>query len=187
MNGTRGLKHSVALIKEKCVGCTDCIKRCPTEAIRVRQGKAVINEQKCIDCGLCIKVCTHRAKQAMTQKMDLLKKFEYKIILPAPSLYTQFIKVDNVNVILTALKRLGFDDVFEVSAGAQAVTAATRKLIEEGGVTKPAVSSACPAVVRLISMRFPSLIENVVPIIAPVEACAIAARERAIISFNSIT
>ena len=34
--------HSVRLDKDKCRGCTNCIKRCPTQAIRVRNGKAVI-------------------------------------------------------------------------------------------------------------------------------------------------
>ena len=32
--------HSVRLDEEKCMGCTNCIKRCPTQAIRVRSGKA---------------------------------------------------------------------------------------------------------------------------------------------------
>ena len=43
--------HSVTLEASKCIGCTDCIKRCPTEAIRVRQAKATIIEERCIDCG----------------------------------------------------------------------------------------------------------------------------------------
>ena len=34
--------HSVTLDTSKCKGCTNCIKYCPTEAIRVRNGKAVI-------------------------------------------------------------------------------------------------------------------------------------------------
>ena len=34
--------HSVRLDKDKCKGCTNCIKRCPTQAIRVRSGKAHI-------------------------------------------------------------------------------------------------------------------------------------------------
>ena len=42
--------HSVTLDKEKCVGCTNCIKRCPTQAIRVRGGKAQIISERCIDC-----------------------------------------------------------------------------------------------------------------------------------------
>ena len=52
--------HSVTLNEEKCVGCTNCIKRCPTEAIRVRNGKAVITSERCIDCGECIRICPHR-------------------------------------------------------------------------------------------------------------------------------
>ena len=34
--------HSVTLEKRLCNGCTNCIKRCPTGAIRVRDGKAAI-------------------------------------------------------------------------------------------------------------------------------------------------
>ena len=52
--------HSVTLDESKCVGCTNCIKRCPTEAIRVRSGKAVIMSERCIDCGECIRICPHR-------------------------------------------------------------------------------------------------------------------------------
>ena len=49
--------HSVTLDRDKCVGCTNCIKRCPTQAIRVRGGKAQIISERCIDCGECIRVC----------------------------------------------------------------------------------------------------------------------------------
>ena len=41
--------HSVTLDEEKCKGCINCIKRCPTEAIRVRNGKAKIITERCID------------------------------------------------------------------------------------------------------------------------------------------
>jgi iron only hydrogenase large subunit-like protein len=172
--------HSVELDRDKCIGCTDCIKRCPTEAIRVRNGKAVIIGEKCIDCGLCIKVCAQRAKKATTQKMSIIKSYPYKVALPAPSLYAQFKNLSNVNVILTVLKRLGFDDIMEVASAAQMVTEVTKRYISENkGAVKPLVSSACPAVVRLIGMRFPSLIGNILPVIAPVEACAAATREYA--------
>ena len=54
--------HSVILNQSKCLGCTICIKSCPTQAIRVRDGKAIIIDDKCIDCGECIKVCPHNAR-----------------------------------------------------------------------------------------------------------------------------
>ncbi len=169
--------HSVELIESKCIGCTDCVKRCPTQAIRVRNGKAVINESKCIDCGVCIKVCSHYAKKAVTSSyIKVIKSPKYKVAIPAPALYSQFKKIRDVNLILTAIKQIGFDEVFEVSYAAEMVTEATKQLIAEKKLKRPVISSACPAVVKLISMRFPSLLENVLPVIAPVEVAAIAAK-----------
>ena len=46
--------HAVTLDKDLCVGCTNCIKRCPTQAIRVRGGKAQIISERFIDCGRCV-------------------------------------------------------------------------------------------------------------------------------------
>ena len=64
------VRHSVQLDKEKCKGCTNCIKTCPTQAIRVRNGKAKIIKSKCIDCGECIRVCPYHAKKAITDNFD---------------------------------------------------------------------------------------------------------------------
>ena len=49
--------HSVDLLEDVCTGCTACIKACPMEAIRIREGKARIIERRCIDCGVCIATC----------------------------------------------------------------------------------------------------------------------------------
>jgi hypothetical protein len=75
---------------------------------------------------------------------------------------------------------VGFDRVFEVSRGAECVSELTRKLIKENKLKKPIISSACPAVVRLIKIRFPELCENVMPILAPMEVAARMARREAI-------
>ena len=123
--------HSVRLDESLCKGCINCIKRCPTEAIRVRGGKASINNKFCIDCGECIRVCPHHAKLATYDKMDVMKQYEYTVALPAPSLYSQFNNLDDVNIVLNALVKMGFDDVFEVSAAAELVSEATRQYISE--------------------------------------------------------
>lgn len=164
--------HSVKLIDDKCIGCTDCIKRCPTEAIRVRNGKAVILHERCIDCGMCIKICRNHAKRAATEPLSAIKEFKYKVAIPAPTLYSQYKDILNVNIILTALKQLGFDEVYEVAYAAALTTAETEKLIKSKEMKKPIISTACPAIVRLITMRFPDLIENLLPLISPMETMA---------------
>ncbi len=170
---------SVRLDPDKCMGCINCIKRCPTQAIRVRNGKAVITKEFCIDCGECIRICPHHAKKAYYDSISVLQNYEYTVALPAPSLYAQFNNLEDVNIVLTALKKMGFDDVYEVSGSAELVSEMSRKYVEEHKEMWPIISTACPSVVRLIRVRFPNLIEHLLPICAPVDLAASLARERA--------
>ena len=172
--------HSVTLDKEACRGCITCVKRCPTEAIRVRDGKAQIIKERCIDCGECIRVCPHHAKHAVTDPLSAIEQFKYKIVLPPPSLFGQYKRQEDLELIRAALCELGFDEVFEVAAAAELVSEATRRLLEQGKQKRPVISSACPAVLRLIRIRFPNLLENVLPLSAPMEVAARLAREQAV-------
>ncbi len=172
-------KHSVSLDIDKCKGCTTCLKRCPTEAIRIRDGHAVINSGRCIDCGECIRVCPYKAKKATHDSLSVLGNYKYTIALPAPSLYGQFDNLDNIGYIIRGLLDLGFDDVFEVACAAELVSAYTRKYINREDVKKPILSSACPAITRIISMNYPDLCENIMPILPPVDIAAILARDKA--------
>ena len=174
-----GVHHSVTLQTDLCKGCTHCIKRCPTEAIRVRDGKAVIKSERCIDCGECIRICPYQAKRAIYDTLDHFKDYKYKIALPAPALYGQFDKLEDIDYIISGLYRCGFDEVFEVARAAELVSEYTRQYMKDPAVKKPAISAACPVVVRLISVRFPSLIDNVIPIMPPVELAARLAKEEA--------
>jgi len=172
-------KHSVLLDESKCTGCTTCLKHCPTEAIRIRNSKAVINPERCIDCGECIRNCPQKAKKAICGKLANMERFKWKIALPAPALYGQFDNLEDVNYILDGLIKIGFDDVFEVAKAAELVTAYTRLYLKTEGVKKPAISSACPVVVRLISLRFPSLLDHVIHMLPPMEVAARLAKEKA--------
>lgn len=172
--------HSVRLDEEKCRGCTNCIKRCPTEAIRVRKSKARIINERCIDCGECLRVCPYHAKKAITDPFEIIKQYKYKVAIPAPSLYGQFKPEFSRNQILASLKKIGFDKVFEVSRAAEIVSDATRRAILQGIKNKPLISSACPAVVRLIQVRFPSLIDNIQRINSPMEVAARIVRKELI-------
>ena len=170
---------AVRLDENLCKGCINCIKRCPTQAIRVRNGKAVITKKFCIDCGECIRLCPHHAKLAVYDSLDIMNEYDYTVALPAPSLYGQFNNLDDINIVLTALKRMGFDDVYEVSGAAELVSEMSRKYVKEHKEQWPIISTACPSVVRLIRVRFPNLIEHLMPIKAPVDLAASLAREQA--------
>ena len=182
-----GYKHSVTLDISKCKGCTNCIKRCPTEAIRVRDGHAIIKEEKCIDCGECIRVCPYQAKKATFDKFEDFANYKFKIALPAPALYGQFEDLDDVDYILTALLECGFDAVVEVSRAAEIITEYTRKYMKRQGLEYPVISSACPAIVRLIALRFPYLVDNLLPLIPPIEYAAMLAREETLKEHPELT
>ncbi|MBO7148970.1 MAG: 4Fe-4S dicluster domain-containing protein [Clostridia bacterium] len=174
-------KHSVALDTEKCKGCITCLKRCPTEAIRIRNGHAVINPDRCIDCGECIRQCPHKAKKAVADKLSELpfgKKFV--IALPPPSLYGQFENLDDADYILQGLLDIGFDYVYEVARAAELVTEYTRQYLKREDIRRPVISSACPVVTRLISLRFPYLCDNLVPMLSPMEIAAAKAKDEAL-------
>lgn len=172
-------EHSVTLEVDKCTGCTTCIRYCPTEAIRVKNGRAVISNERCIDCGMCIRVCPHKAKQPTFLPLDALPASKYKIALPAPALYGQISGVEDIDYIIQGLYDIGFDDVYEVAAAAELVSSYTREYMTHPGLEKPVISSACPVVLRLIALRFPFLCDNVLPMLPPIEVAASLARARA--------
>ncbi len=173
-------EHSVSLDLSRCTGCTTCLKHCPTEAIRIQDGHAKINPGRCIDCGICIRMCTSNAKKATYSRLDtVLASAKYKIALPAPTLYGQFENMENVDYILQGLLDIGFDDVFEVSHAAELVSAYTRLYLKTPGVNKPVISSACPVVLRLITLRYPTLKDHIMQMLPPMEIAAKMARERA--------
>lgn len=169
--------HSVTLDVEKCKGCTNCIKGCPTEAIRVRNGKAHILDNKCIDCGECIRVCPNYAKYSTTDSMIKLKDYKMTVALPAPSLFGQFKDGTLTCNILNTLKTIGFDEVYEVPLAAEEVSIVIREYVNTHKERRPLISSSCPAVLRLIQVRFPELIKNVIPINSPMEIAAKRAKE----------
>ncbi len=174
-----GYNHSVSLDLEKCKGCTNCLKRCPTEAIRIRDGHATIDSERCIDCGECIRICPYKAKKAIYDKLEDINKFKYKVALPAPTLYGQFDNLEDIDYMLQGLLDYGFDDIYEVARAAEVVSGYTRRYLKRPDIEKPVISSACPVVVRLISLRFPYLCDNVMPIYPPIEVAGRLARARA--------
>lgn len=163
-------KHSVLLKEEKCEGCTNCVKGCPTKAIRVHQGKAWIKEDLCIDCAECIRACEYHAKYTKTDQLAEIMESEYPILLIPPSFYSQFSAKISAQKIKKAIQNLGFKAVFDAADAAAALSRKTLDFLNNNSGSY--ISTSCPVIVRLIKLQFPDLIEMLIPLKSPVELTA---------------
>lgn len=170
---------AVNIDKDKCMGCTNCMKKCPTEAIRVKGGKAQIDFARCVSCGECIRTCSYKAKTSVYDALDIINKYKYKVALLPPSLFGQFKNVMEPELVANAMKNIGFDDWFEVARGADIVSSVTREILCGKDIPKPLISNACPVCVELILYRYHGLADNLMTTLPPLEISASLAREKA--------
>lgn len=156
--------HSILISEADCVACVDCSKACPTKAIRVPERTAVVNGDLCIDCGACIRACRFKAVRAKTSSSSDLKRFKYTVALPSLTLYAQFGRNVHPEQVLAALKTIGFDDTYDISWMCEMLAGATDAFLSECDGPWPKISVTCPAIVRLVQIRYPDLIDNLVPV-----------------------
>ncbi len=178
------MNFSIMFDKEKCKGCTNCMKRCPTQAIRIKEGKAYIDSKRCIHCGECVKICPHEAYSAQPVESHKAKNYKCKIAIPSTTIYGQFPKGTEICKVQKAILKLGFDYVYDESWASELVSNAIKRRIEEKKGVKPLISTNCPSTVRLIKIRYPSLMEHLISLEAPMEIAAKLARIRAKDIFN---
>ncbi|SDK20691.1 [Fe-Fe] hydrogenase large subunit C-terminal domain-containing protein [Natronincola ferrireducens] len=173
----RSLIHAIALDPSKCTGCTNCIKRCPTEAIRVKNRKAKILESKCINCGTCINICPFNAFSGITHDLQYIFRYPYRVALIDPVLYSQFNENITPSQIINSIKQYGFNDVYDISHSADLITKYTKNYIASNPKL-PVISSSCPAIIRLIQLRFHELIDHILPVDSPIEITAYMMRTK---------
>ena len=163
--------HALQINENVCEGCSHCMRVCPTEAIRVRDGKAHINENRCIDCGNCFIACPHKAVFVKQDDLEEIFKFPCRVALVPAVFLGQFKDDISVSRIYAILNEIGFQHVIETEITTPIYTEAKNRLEREGN-TKPLISSFCPAIVRLIQVKFPGLVDNIIPIKAPLDITA---------------
>lgn len=177
MNGPQKY-HAIRVDPDRCIGCTHCMQVCPTEAIRVRDGLAVINGERCVDCGNCMRACPVEAFHIIQDDLSLMKKFKYRVALFPSVMIGQFPEQVTDHQIYGALLELGFTHLMEVEQPIHWIVEAYRKFHVENPQLRPLISSFCPAIVRLIQIRYPSLIDNIVMVKAPHDLAAHYAMEK---------
>ncbi|MBP5642880.1 MAG: 4Fe-4S binding protein [Bacteroidales bacterium] len=163
--------HALQINENVCEGCSHCMRVCPTEAIRVRDGKAHINENRCIDCGNCFIACPHKAVFVKQDDFEEIFKYPCRVALVPAVFLGQFKNDISVSRIYAILNEIGFQHVIETEITTPIYTEAKNRLEREGN-NKPLISSFCPAIVRLIQVKFPGLVENIMPVKAPLDITA---------------
>jgi iron only hydrogenase large subunit-like protein len=150
---------------------------CPTEALRVREGKAVLYDNRCIDCGECYRVCPVNA--IIIEQDDFSKIFNYKrrVALVPAVLLGQFPDDISPEEVYATLLELGFTDVFEVENSVDILKPAINSYVTNEDNPKPVISSFCPAVIRLIQVKFPALVDNIMLLKPPLDLSAIYYRK----------
>lgn len=165
----RELTHGFTINREKCEGKLACMRVCPTQAIRVKEGKAELVSELCIDCGLCLRACQCKAISATTRPLKEVCKLTCKIAIPSPILFGQFPSSITPAHIVGGLKTIGFDAVWIFEVETALINRAIREYIAHWKGPFPLISSSCPVIVRLIQVAYPRMVEQLVPIEPPRE------------------
>ena len=111
------------------------------EAMRVLNGKVSIMADRCVDCGECVRNCKSYAIDCERGSIEDIKNYDYTIVIPTASLYAQFNNLKDTTIVLTALKALGFDMVFECTGAQEIVSELTREYIKANKDKWPIISS----------------------------------------------
>jgi Na+-translocating ferredoxin:NAD+ oxidoreductase RNF subunit RnfB len=167
--------HTLMIVEPLCIGCTHCMRVCPTEAIRVTGGKAKVDPERCVDCGQCMDACPHDA--IIIEQSDFQQIFDYAIrVAIVPSLMIgQFEDDVSEQQMFDSLRHLGFTHIYYAELGVDILHALGGK-ISVYSDSHPVISSYCPAMVRLIQLRYPSLLPNINLVRTPAQITAIYAR-----------
>jgi len=161
--------HGFTIDAQRCAGRLACMRACPTQAIRVKSGKARLRPELCIDCGLCLRVCPSGAIRATTRSYSDLDRFKYKVAVPSPVLFGQFPSEITPGHIAAGLRGIGFDAVWDFGVEVVLAGMAIRDYVESWKGPYPLISISCPVVVRLVQVLYPDMIGQLIPIQPPRE------------------
>lgn len=170
--------HALGFLDDVCIGCSHCLQECPTEAIRIHGGKAYLMVDRCIDCGMCYRVCPYRAVRVEQDDFRKVFDYQYRILLVPALFFSQFPERYSTRQIYSALMNLGFTNIVEVEHAVPILMEAVRQYIQSPQNEKPVISSYCPAIVRLVQVKFPSLTDNIMLLKTPVDLSAIYYKRR---------
>ncbi|MBR2137087.1 MAG: monomeric [Alphaproteobacteria bacterium] len=164
--------------QDLCIKCGICYNNCPYQAInkaplpcedacpvgalsKDEQGREYVDNDKCISCGKCLLSCPFGAIVHNSQIIDVLKALKNKnkktVAMLAPAVIGQF--GNDLGKVISAFKKLGFDEVVEVAQGADVTTKnEAAEFIERMEQGAPFMTtSCCPAWVKATEVHIPEI------------------------------
>ena len=181
--------------QEKCIKCGKCKAICPYDAISHKErpcvkacgvgaikndkrGRAAIDNEACVSCGQCMVSCPFGAiadKSQIFQLIRALQSGRMIIAQVAPAFAGQFGPKVTPDMLKTALKELGFADVYETALGADLGCAAEAEhYVKEvaSGKQAFALTSCCPSWAMMAKNLFPENIDKISNELTPMVATA---------------
>ena len=189
------VKGRSVIDKEKCIKCGKCKSVCPYDAVchkerpckaacginaikSDRLGRAIIDNDMCVSCGQCMVSCPFGAIADKSQVFQLIRAMQSgrKIIAQvAPAFVGQFGPKVTPDMFKTALKELGFADVYETAIGADlGCMAEAEHYVKEvaSGKQTFALTSCCPSWSVMAKHLFPETIDKISNELTPMVATA---------------
>jgi iron only hydrogenase large subunit-like protein len=173
-----GFHHALKVMEDVCQACSHCMRVCPTEAIRILGGKADISADKCVDCGKCYKVCPSNAIYVEQDDFNTIFQFKYRVAIVPSILIGQFHESIETENIYANLIDIGFTQVYEVENCVELLNDFMLEYLLDHVEDTPLISCFCPAIVRLIQVRFPSLTHHLIPMKQPIDISALYLRKK---------
>ena len=167
----------LSISDSKCRRCYRCVRECPTNALKIDHGRVKRIPSRCIYCGQCYKHCPHDAVIAHTNFEHVLKLLDSgeKVVICLDPTFPSVLDKGTPQQLVTALKKLGFYEVWESAVGGELVTRAYNSWLRANG-QKAWISSFCPSLVSYVEKFVPQLTAQLVPIVSPMVACGMAVK-----------
>jgi signal transduction histidine kinase/iron only hydrogenase large subunit-like protein len=170
--------YDIDVNNRKCRRCSYCVQICPAKAIKIGKDGFRVIQERCIMCGGCIRACPQGAltyhgglphvKECFAEGMNTIA-----VLDPSFPVETD---LGTPRQVVSALKQIGFNEVWEGAFGAELVSQVYFKLLHEETI-RPLISSFCPVIVFYIQKYYPQLIPNLAPVVSPMIAIGRVARQ----------